>query len=58
VHAPRWDKSQTITLTDCLSTITGTGLKPGDNFYDASVDQIGFVNTVAIDPATSTVHIG
>jgi hypothetical protein len=58
VKAPRWDKSQTMTLTECLSSITGTGLNPGDNFYDASVDQIGTVATAQIDPATSRVHIG
>ena len=58
IRAPRWDKPQTMTLTECLSSITGTGLNPGDNFVDASVDQIGAVETAQIDPATSTVHIG
>jgi hypothetical protein len=58
INAPRWDKSQSMTLTECLSSITGTGLNPGDNFFNASVDQIGTVATAQIDPATSTVHIG
>jgi len=58
IHLPRSDRSQTMTLNECLSAITGTGLNPGDNFFDASVDQIGIVVTAAIDPATSTVHIG
>jgi hypothetical protein len=58
VKAPRWDKSQTMTITECLSSITGSGLNPGDNFYNASVDQVGVVATAQIDPATSTVHIG
>jgi hypothetical protein len=58
IHAPKQDKKQPITITDCLGAITGTGLDPGDNFYDASVDQVGVVSTVAIDPATSSVHIG
>jgi hypothetical protein len=58
VRTPRNDKSQTMTLTDCLGAITGMGLNPGDNFFDASVDQMGVVTSVAIDPATSTVHIG
>lgn len=48
---------QTLTITLCLGSITGTGLNPADNFYDASVDQIGVVNTVAIDPATSSVTL-
>ena len=58
VRTPRNDRMQTMTLTDCLGAITGVGLKPGDNFFDASVDQVGTVTSVAIDPATSTVHIG
>jgi hypothetical protein len=58
VALPRNDRSQTMTITDCLGAITGDGLNPGDNFYDASVDQIGTVVTAAIDPATSSVHIG
>jgi hypothetical protein len=58
IHAPKQDKKQPITITDCLGAITGTGLNPGDNFFDASVDQVGVVSTVAIDPATSSVHIG
>jgi hypothetical protein len=58
VRTPQNDNPQTMTLTECLGAITGTGLNPGDNFYDASVDQIGTVTGVAIDPATSTVHIG
>jgi len=57
VRGPRIDRFQTMTLTYCLGSITGSGLNPGDNFYDASVDQVGFVSTAAIDPATSTVHI-
>jgi hypothetical protein len=58
VNTPRNDKRQTMTVTDCLDTITGTGLTPGDNFYDTSIDQVGLVSTAAIDPATSSVHIG
>jgi hypothetical protein len=57
VRGPRVDRFQILTLTYCLGAITGTGLNPGDNFYDASVDQIGHVSSAAIDPATSTVHI-
>jgi hypothetical protein len=49
---------QTLTVTLCLSAITGTGLNPSDNFFDASVDQIGVVNTATIDPATSSVTLG
>jgi hypothetical protein len=58
IRLPRSDRSQTMTLTECLGAITGTGLNPGDSFFDASVDQIGIVVTAAIDPATSTLHIG
>ena len=50
--------SQPMTVTLCLGAITGSGLNPGDNFYDASVDQIGIVDTAVINPATSTVKVG
>ncbi len=49
---------QTLTLTICLGAIAGTGLNAGDNFYNASVDQVGIVDSAVIDPATSSVHIG
>jgi hypothetical protein len=50
--------SQTMTVTICLGAITGTGLNPSDNFYTASIDQIGVVDSAVIDQATSTVHVG
>jgi len=58
VKAPKQDKGQTSTLTACLGAITGSGLKPGDDFFKAAVDQIGTVATTQIDPAFSTVHVG
>ena len=58
VSSPKASKGQTSTLNACLGTITGTGLKPGDNFLAAVIDQIGTVATANIDPATSTVHVG
>jgi hypothetical protein len=58
VNSPRWDKSEVMTLTLCLGAIAGTGLNPGDNFYDASIDQVGIVDSAVIDSAASTVHIG
>ena len=50
--------SQSMTVTLCLGAITGAGLNPGDNFYNASIDQIGIVDSAVIDQATSTVHVG
>ncbi len=50
--------SQPMTVTLCLGAISGTGLNPGDNFYNASVDQLGVVDTAVIDSATSAVHVG
>ncbi len=58
VKAPKADKGQTSTLTACLGAITGSGLKPGDDFFHAAIDQIGTVATAQIDPAVSTVHVG
>ena len=45
-------------VTLCLGAITGTGLNAGDNFSDASVDQVRVVNTATIDQATSSVSVG
>jgi hypothetical protein len=50
--------SQTMTVTLCLGAITGAGLNPGDNFHDASIDQVGIVDSAVIDQASSTVHVG
>ena len=58
VKAPKQDKGQTSTLTACLGAITGSGLKPGDDFFNAAVDQQGTVATAAIDPSVSTVQVG
>ncbi|MGH9078687.1 MAG: hypothetical protein ACRDYE_01175 [Acidimicrobiales bacterium] len=57
VKAPKPDKGQTATLLACLGSITGTGLNPGDTFFDAAIDQIGTVATAQIDPSVSTVSI-
>ena len=57
VQSPKADQSLTMTVTMCLGAITGSGLNPGDNFYNASVDQIGTVDTATVDPATSSVSI-
>jgi hypothetical protein len=57
VSAPKQDKGQSSTLNACLGAITGSGLKPGDNFFNAAVDEQGTVATAAIDPSVSTVHI-
>jgi hypothetical protein len=56
-RSPKKDRSQTITMNNCLGAITGTGLT-SSSFLGASIDQNGAVATVQIDPATSTVHIG
>ncbi len=48
---------QTMTLTVCLGAVSGTGLT-SSTFLGASQDQNGVVQTVAIDPATSSLTIG
>jgi len=57
VKSPKADKVQGATLNLCFGAITGTGLT-SSTFLGASTDQNGTVTTAAIDPATSTVHIG
>jgi len=57
VKSPKPDKGQTVTLNLCFGTITGTGLT-SSTFLGAATDLNGTVATAAIDPATSTVHIG
>jgi hypothetical protein len=57
VKSPKPDKGQTMTLNLCLGTITGNGLT-SSTFSGAASDQNGTVATTAVDPATSTVHVG
>jgi hypothetical protein len=57
VKSPKPDKGQTVALNLCLGTITGSGLT-SSTFSGAASDQNGTVATAAIDPATSTLHVG